>query len=205
MRSTLSYMTWPFIVTAIGLALAAALGWQYSGTGSGAAGFFLIAAILAVLEISLSFDNAIVNAQKLKQMTPLWQRRFLTWGIIIAVFGMRVIFPLLVVVIAARLAPWEALRLAATRPQEYSQIIHQAHLPIAAFGGAFLMLVALNYFFDQSKDVDWIVANDVSGDVMGGDGNTVHIVTADGVDSWERMPKSEVAARLVGCIMNALA
>ncbi len=156
MRSTLSYMTWPFIVTGIGLALAAALGWQYSGTGTGALGFFLIAAILAVLEISLSFDNAIVNAQKLKQMTPKWQHRFLTWGIVIAVFGMRVIFPLLVVVIAARLAPWQALRLAATRPQEYSRIIHEAHLPIAAFGGAFLMLVALNYFFDEAKDVDWI-------------------------------------------------
>lgn len=156
MRSTLSYMTWPFIVTGLGLALAGVLGWQYSGTGAGALGFFLIAAILAVLEISLSFDNAIVNAQKLKQMTPKWQHRFLTWGIVIAVFGMRVLFPLLVVVIAARLGPWEALRLAATQPQDYSRIIHEAHLPIAAFGGSFLMLVALNYFFDEAKDVDWI-------------------------------------------------
>ena len=149
-------MTWPFIVTGAGLALAAFLGWEYHGTGSGALAFFLIAGILAVLEISLSFDNAIVNANKLKQMVPKWQRRFLTWGILIAVFGMRVIFPLLVVVIAAHLAPWEALRLAATQPQEYSRIIHEAHLPIAAFGGSFLMLVALNYFFDEAKDVDWI-------------------------------------------------
>ncbi|MTH76205.1 DUF475 domain-containing protein [Paracoccus aestuariivivens] len=156
MNSTLRYMIWPFAVTAIGLALAGLIGWQYSGTGSGTLSFFLIAAVLAVLEISLSFDNAIVNANKLKQMTPLWQRRFLTWGIVIAVFGMRVIFPLLVVVIAARLNPVEAVRLAATQPVEYARIIHEAHLPIAGFGGAFLMLVALNYFFDQSKDVDWI-------------------------------------------------
>nr|WP_181900692.1 DUF475 domain-containing protein [Paracoccus thiocyanatus] len=156
MRSTLSYMTWPFIITGAGLALAAFLGWEFHGTGAGALSFFLIAGILAVLEISLSFDNAIVNANKLKQMVPKWQRRFLTWGIIIAVFGMRVVFPLLVVVIAAHLAPWEALRLAATQPQEYAAIIHEAHLPIAAFGGAFLMLVALNYFFDEAKDVDWI-------------------------------------------------
>ena len=156
MKSTIRYMTWPFVVTAIGLALAALIGWQYSGTGTGTLSFFLIAAVLAVLEISLSFDNAIVNANKLKQMTPKWQRRFLTWGIIIAVFGMRVIFPLLVVVIAARLNPFEAVRLAATQPAEYARIIHEAHLPIAGFGGAFLMLVALNYFFDQSKDVDWI-------------------------------------------------
>ncbi|UXU75166.1 MULTISPECIES: DUF475 domain-containing protein [unclassified Paracoccus (in: a-proteobacteria)] len=156
MRSTLSYLVWPLIVTGIGLVLAGALGWQYHHSQAGVLAFFLIAAILAVLEISLSFDNAIVNAQKLKQMTPKWQRRFLTWGIIIAVFGMRVIFPLLVVVIAARLGPWQAVRLAATQPQEYSRIIHEAHLPIAAFGGSFLMLVALNYFFDEAKDVDWI-------------------------------------------------
>ncbi|SMO32544.1 DUF475 domain-containing protein [Paracoccus laeviglucosivorans] len=156
MKSTIRYMTWPFIVTGLGLALAAFIGWQYSGTQAGALSFFLIAAVLAVLEISLSFDNAIVNANKLKQMTPVWQRRFLTWGIIIAVFGMRVLFPLLIVVIAARLGPIEAVRLAATQPQEYASIIHEAHLPIAGFGGAFLMLVALNYFFDQSKDVHWI-------------------------------------------------
>ncbi|WP_374422969.1 DUF475 domain-containing protein [Paracoccus sp. (in: a-proteobacteria)] len=155
MRQTIRYMTWPFIVTGLGLILAALIGWRYGGS-AGALSFFLIAGVLAVLEISLSFDNAIVNANKLKQMTPLWQRRFLTWGIIIAVFGMRVVFPLLIVVVAARLAPWEALRLAATQPQEYASIIHDAHLPIAAFGGSFLMLVALNYFFDQSKDVDWI-------------------------------------------------
>ena len=156
MRSTLSYMTWPFVVTGAGLALAAFLGWQYQGSGSGALAFLAIAGILAVLEVSLSFDNAIVNAQKLRQMTPKWQRRFLTWGIVIAVFGMRVLFPLLVVVVAARLGPLEALRLAATQPQEYARLIHEAHLPIAAFGGAFLMLVALNYFFDEAKDVDWI-------------------------------------------------
>ncbi|MDS9466162.1 DUF475 domain-containing protein [Paracoccus sp. MBLB3053] len=156
MKSTLRYMTWPFILTGVGLALAGLIGWQYSGTVSGTLTFFMIAAVLAVLEISLSFDNAIVNANKLKQMTPLWQHRFLTWGIVIAVFGMRVIFPLLVVVIAARLGPIEALRLAATQPVEYARIIHEAHLPIAGFGGAFLMLVALNYFFDQSKEVDWI-------------------------------------------------
>ncbi len=155
MRQTIRYMTWPFIITGLGLILAALIGWRYDG-GAGALSFFLIAGVLAVLEISLSFDNAIVNANKLKQMTPLWQRRFLTWGIIIAVFGMRVLFPLLVVVVAARLAPWDAVRLAATQPHEYARIIHHAHLPIAAFGGSFLMLVALNYFFDQSKDVDWI-------------------------------------------------
>lgn len=156
MRTTTSYMKWPFIVTAAGMALAVYLGFQFHHTTSGMLSFVLIAAVLAVLEISLSFDNAIVNAQKLRTMSPVWQKRFLTWGIIIAVFGMRIIFPLLIVVIAAKIGPIAAIKLAATDPEQYATLIGDAHLPIAAFGGSFLMLVALNYFFDQSKEVDWI-------------------------------------------------
>ena len=156
MQSTLRYMKWPLIVTVVGLVLAAFLGWEFSGTISGTLSFFLIGAVLAVLEISLSFDNAIVNANKLKTMTPEWQHRFLTWGIVIAVFGMRIVFPLMIVVIAAKIGPWAAIQLAATDPARYAELIGEAHLPIAAFGGSFLMLVGLNYFFDQSKEVDWI-------------------------------------------------
>lgn len=156
MRSVASYLRWPLIVTALGIALAAYLGWEFSGTTGGVLSFLLIAIVLAVLEISLSFDNAIVNANKLKEMTPEWQRRFLTWGILIAVFGMRIVFPLLIVVIAARIGPWQAIELAATSPAEYAELIREAHLPIAAFGGSFLMLVALSFFFDQSKEVHWI-------------------------------------------------
>lgn len=152
----LHYFKWAFIVTAIGLVLGAWLGWQSSGTLAGVGAAFFICAVLAVLEISLSFDNAIVNANKLKDMTPVWQQRFLTWGIIIAVFGMRIVFPLLIVVIAAHIGPIEAIKLAATRPEEYARIMNDAHLPIAAFGGTFLMMVGLNYFFDQEKDVHWI-------------------------------------------------
>jgi uncharacterized protein len=100
-QSTLGYFRWAFIVTAIGLILGGVLGWQMTGTIGGMATVFFICSVLAVLEISLSFDNAIVNANKLKDMTPVWQHRFLTWGIIIAVFGMRIVFPLLIVVIAA--------------------------------------------------------------------------------------------------------
>ncbi len=54
------------------------------------------------------------------------------------------------------------------------------------------------------KGADWIVANDVSGDVMGGDANTVHLVTADGVESWEELPKEAVAGRLAERIGTAL-
>ncbi|EPX78741.1 DUF475 domain-containing protein [Salipiger mucosus] len=152
----LHYFRWPFLFTGIGLALSLVLGWSYSGTLGGAVSFFLIGVVLSVLEISLSFDNAIVNANKLEQMTPEWQRRFLTWGILIAVFGMRIVFPLLIVVVAAGIGPWEALKLAATDPRRYAEIIGDAHLSIAAFGGAFLMMVALSYFIDEGKEVDWI-------------------------------------------------
>ncbi len=155
-HSTASYFRWPVIVTIVGLVLGALLGWQTTGTIGGTATVFFIVAVLAVLEISLSFDNAIVNANKLKDMTPKWQHRFLTWGIVIAVFGMRVIFPLLIVVIAAKIGPIDALILAAARPEEYARIMHDAHLPIAAFGGTFLMMVGLTYFFDHEKDVHWV-------------------------------------------------
>jgi hypothetical protein len=155
-KAPIRYFTWAFIVTAIGLALGALLGWQSTGTVSGTLSIFFIVTVLAVLEISLSFDNAIVNANKLKTMTPVWQHRFLTWGIIIAVFGMRIVFPLLIVVIAANIGPIDALVLAASQPEEYARIMHDAHLPIAAFGGAFLMMVGLSYFFDHEKDVHWV-------------------------------------------------
>jgi phosphopantothenoylcysteine decarboxylase / phosphopantothenate---cysteine ligase len=56
----------------------------------------------------------------------------------------------------------------------------------------------------ERKGCDWIVANDVSGDVMGGDSNKVHLITAEGVDSWERASKQEVARRLAARIADAL-
>ena len=54
------------------------------------------------------------------------------------------------------------------------------------------------------KGADWIVANDVSGDVMGGTNNTVHLITAEAVESWEHLPKEQVAERLVARIAVAL-
>jgi hypothetical protein len=155
---TYRYFTWAFIVTAVGLGLGAWLGWAESKTLEGMATVFMICCVLAVLEISLSFDNAIVNAKILKDMTPVWQRRFLTWGILIAVFGMRIVFPLVIVAVAAWINPISALELAMTRPDEYARILNESHVGIAAFGGAFLFMVGLKYFFDAEKDVHWVVA-----------------------------------------------
>src|SRR6056300_781328 len=151
------YFLWPVTFTIIGLAAVFWLGLETYGTLSGALSFFFIGLVLSLLEISLSFDNAIVNANKLQYMTPIWQRRFLTWGILIAVFGMRIVFPLMIVAVFAWINPFAAMHLALSDPDEYSRIIGQAHGPISAFGGTFLMMVALKFFIDEDKSVDWIV------------------------------------------------
>ena len=156
-RSSLSYLKWPLIVTVVGLGLSGWLGWATEHTINGIMSFLLVGFVLAVLEIALSFDNAIVNANKLEEMTPVWRQRFLTWGILIAVFGMRIVFPLAIVAIFAWINPLEAVRLALADPDEYSHIIEQSHGSIAAFGGTFLMMVALKFFVDEDKSIDWIV------------------------------------------------
>lgn len=146
------------LFTVFGLALGGWYGWVLTGTVNGMFGIVWICAVLAVLEVSLSFDNAAVNASVLKDMSPVWQQRFLTWGIAIAVFGMRIVFPLLIVMVAAQLGPIEALQLALNEPAEYQRIVSDAHIGLMGFGGAFLGMVGLKYFFDFDKEIDWIGA-----------------------------------------------
>lgn len=151
------YYKGSLLFTAVCLALGAWLGWEMSGGSvQGTLGVIWIVLILGVLEVSLSFDNAVVNATVLRHMDAVWRRRFLTWGIAIAVFGMRIIFPLAIVAIAAQLDPISAIKLAAGNPQEYERIITSAHVGIAGFGGAFLGMVGLKFFFDSDKEVHWI-------------------------------------------------
>jgi hypothetical protein len=150
------YFKGSVILSLIGAVAAFGIGKYYSGTMAGAWSALFLTSVLCVLEISLSFDNAVVNAIVLKKMTPLWQHRFLTWGILVAVFGMRLVFPLLLVGVMAHINPIDALVLAATKPDEYAQIMLSAHVSIAAYGGAFLMMVALKYFFEENKEVYWI-------------------------------------------------
>ncbi|HEV8666287.1 MAG TPA: DUF475 domain-containing protein [Candidatus Paceibacterota bacterium] len=117
---------------------------------------FVLTLALAMLEISLSFDNAVVNAKVLGQMEPRWQRAFLTWGMPIAVFGVRFVLPILIVAAAALASPWRIAVLAFTDPLEYSILLYNATPAIHAFGGAFLLMVALKYFFDEEKRVHWL-------------------------------------------------
>ncbi len=146
------------LFTVVGLALGGYYGWTLTGTVDGVLSMVWICAVLAVLEVSLSFDNAAVNASVLKDMDPVWQQRFLTWGIAIAVFGMRIVFPLVIVMVAASLGPVEAMNLALNEPRQYQEIVEGAHIGLMGFGGAFLGMVGLKYFFDSDKEVNWIEA-----------------------------------------------
>jgi hypothetical protein len=140
----------------LGVAVAGlALGFVYGGTTG-----LAVAAILAVLEVSLSFDNAVVNATVLVRMNAYWQRIFLTVGVLIAVVGMRLVFPLLIVGVTAKLNPVEAVRLALQKgdphtPGTYGYLLHQAHPAIAAFGGIFLLMLFLDFVFEE-RELTWL-------------------------------------------------
>ncbi|MDX2074287.1 MAG: DUF475 domain-containing protein [Alphaproteobacteria bacterium] len=135
------------IVTIIGLFLA----FEWAGLpGLG------IAALLMVMEITLSFDNAVVNASVLKHMSEVWQKRFLTWGILIAVFGMRLLFPIVIVALATGLGTAEVIQLALDDPEEYSRHVLESHVQIASFGGMFLLMVFLHFVIDETKDLHWL-------------------------------------------------
>ncbi|MEU6661184.1 DUF475 domain-containing protein [Streptomyces sp. NPDC046821] len=137
---------WSFAITALGLVAAVFYdGWTALG----------VVAILAVLEISLSFDNAVVNAGILKKMNAFWQKIFLTVGVLIAVFGMRLVFPVVIVAISAKLGPIEAVDLAFNQPDRYQQLVTDAHPSIAAFGGMFLLMIFLDFIFEE-RDIQWL-------------------------------------------------
>ncbi|MDF8334063.1 DUF475 domain-containing protein [Novosphingobium cyanobacteriorum] len=155
-RALLQNFKGSILFTLVCLAAAVAYGWLQTGSASATAGLVWIVIVLSVLEISLSFDNAVVNAAVLDEMDEVWQKRFLTWGMLIAVFGMRIVFPLAIVAIAAGIGPVDALHLSLTEPKRYEEIVSGAHIGIAGFGGAFLAMVGLSFFFDGEKDVHWI-------------------------------------------------
>ena len=142
---------WSFGITAAALVGALVLGGPTA---------LLLVAILCILEISLSFDNAVVNATILERMDAFWQKMFLTIGILIAVFGMRLLFPLLIVGITASLGPVEAVQLALKggsieEPGTYAYLLHEAHPSIAAFGGLFLFMLFLDFIFEE-RDIKWL-------------------------------------------------
>jgi hypothetical protein len=147
MGQMLNYFGLSFVVT-----FACMFGGWYVG---GMAGLMTVI-ILGILEVSLSLDNAVVNAKEIKKMNAFWRKMFLTVGMLIAVFGMRAYFPLAIVSFTTDLGIVEAGKLALSDPKTYSETLMAAHGMIAGFGGAFLMLVFLDFFFDNEKDHHWI-------------------------------------------------
>lgn len=122
--------------------------------------------ILGILEVSLSFDNAVINATVLRRMSEFWQKIFLTIGIVIAVFGMRLLFPLVIVWAASGLGPVAAVRLALNPPPDdaayfsdgspsYETLLTDAHPQIAAFGGMFLLMLFLGFIFED-REITWL-------------------------------------------------
>jgi hypothetical protein len=142
---------WSLIITVLSLITA----YFYGGWTA-----LFLCFMLAILEVSLSFDNAVLNATILKRMSEFWQKIFLTVGIFIAVFGMRLLFPLLIVGVVAHLNPVEAIQLALQKgsieePGTYAYILNEAKPRIAAFGGMFLLMLFLTFIFEDRK-LKWL-------------------------------------------------
>ncbi|MCZ0973251.1 DUF475 domain-containing protein [Streptomyces noursei] len=137
---------WSFAITVLGLGLAGVL-WGWQGLA--------IVGILSILEISLSFDNAVINAGILRKMNAFWQKIFLTVGILVAVFGMRLVFPVVIVAITAKMGPIEAVQLAVNNKAHYEELVTSAHPAIAAFGGIFLLMIFLDFIFED-RDYKWL-------------------------------------------------
>ncbi|MFD4401301.1 DUF475 domain-containing protein [Nocardia sp. NPDC058499] len=145
------------VVTALSLVVA----FLYGGPTA-----LALCVILAVFEISISFDNAVINATILEKMSEFWQKIFLTIGILIAVFGMRLIFPLAIVWVTAGLNPVQAFDLALNPPADdaayfpdgspsYETLLTDAHPQIAAFGGMFLAMLFLNFILAE-RELTWL-------------------------------------------------
>lgn len=153
----MKHFKFSIVFTIICLALAGYWGLTH-GVNAGVSAMLnalAVTAILAVMEVSLSFDNAIVNASVLKGWSPFWKKLFLTVGILVAVFGMRLIFPIVIVSVTADMSMMDVVHMALDNPVEYSTRLIAHHAEISAFGGMFLLLVFLNFLFDDEKEEHW--------------------------------------------------
>jgi len=112
--------------------------------------------VLIAIEISFSFDNAVINAKVLERLSPFWQKLFLTVGMLIAVVGMRFVFPIAIVMVTADL-PWgTVIDDALNHPEVYAKHLEEAHPSISSFGGSFLLVLSLYFFFDNARKELWL-------------------------------------------------
>ncbi len=150
----MKYFKYSIIITIIALLGMGIWGYMQGGV-THAIKLLSITSILILMEISFSFDNAVVNASILKEWNHYWQMIFLTVGMVIAVFGMRLLFPLVIVSQTADIGLFDVWKVAIYAPDEYSRILSSHHGEISAFGGIFLLLVFLNFIIDDEKTVHW--------------------------------------------------
>lgn len=122
---------------------------------NGAVGLWLFT-ILVVLEITFSFDNAVINSKVLARMSPLWQKIFLTVGIFFAVFIVRFLLPIIIVMLTSGNGFKEVIDMALHKPEEYGETLHHAAPTIDAFGGTFLTMIGISYFMNRQKDIHWL-------------------------------------------------
>lgn len=151
----LKYFGVSFFFTFLCLVGAGYWGYHNGGWQAVPATLFVVV-VLGIMEVSLSFDNAIVNASVLKKWNKFWKKIFLTIGIFVAVFGMRLLFPLLIVAFTADMSIFDVWSLALKNPSEYSAHLISYHAEISTFGGMFLLLVFLNFMLDSEKKIHWI-------------------------------------------------
>jgi hypothetical protein len=147
MKEGIRFFKWSIAATIAALVAA----FLYDGISA-----LAIVAILIALESSISFDNAVVNAQVLRRMSDFWQKMFLTVGIVIAVFGMRLVFPILIVAVATGIAVPDVIDQALNDKAKYAENVEKAAPLIGAFGGAFLLMVGLGFVFKREDDVYWL-------------------------------------------------
>jgi len=112
--------------------------------------------ILVLLEVTFSFDNAVINSKILSRMSKFWQTLFLTVGIVFAVFVVRFILPIIIVMLSSDNSFMDVIDLALNKPVEYSETLHAAAPIINGFGGTFLLMLGISYFMDRNKDIHWL-------------------------------------------------
>ncbi len=190
-----------FIFTIVLLALAGWWGYARGGP-AGLLQALWIAAVLGVLEVSLSFDNAVVNATVLRGWSPFWQRLFLTAGILVAVFGMRLLFPLAIVAVATGLGLVDVWQMALSHPDEYARHLAARHAEVAVFGGAFLLLVFLNFLFDDDKELHWLGRAEEQAGKYGTQGLAVLLALFAAGAAMSIMPTSQQLPVLVAGVVG---
>jgi uncharacterized protein len=126
-----------------------------AGVELGPAAVFTIIVLIAI-EIAFSFDNAVINAKVLERLSRFWQQLFLTVGMIIAIVGMRFVFPILIVMITADLSWSVVIDDALNHPETYAKHLEEAHAAISSFGGAFLLTLSFYFLFDTARKELWL-------------------------------------------------